>query len=156
HRWATGRLMSSNNSGPQARPDDVCLRRRVQYTPSYVPRKADQDLYDALTRSGFCYVLTARQMGKSSLMVRTTLRLRQKGVAVAGLDLTALGQNLSPEQWYEGLLGFPGQQLDLADELDDFWLDHERMAPLQRWLAALREVVLTLVPGRVMIFVDEI
>jgi hypothetical protein len=38
-------------------------------------------------------------MGKSSLMVRTATRLRQEGLAVAVLDLTAVGHNLSPDQW---------------------------------------------------------
>jgi hypothetical protein len=37
--------------------------------PSYVERQADTDLYEGLSRGEFCYMLTARQMGKSSLMV---------------------------------------------------------------------------------------
>jgi hypothetical protein len=60
--------------------------------PSYVARQADRDLYEGLTRGEYCYVLHARQMGKSSLMVQTTARLRQEGVAVAAFELTALGQ----------------------------------------------------------------
>ena len=44
------------------------------------------------------YVLTSRQMGKSSLMVRTAMRLRQDEVNVVVLDLTALGQNTRSEQ----------------------------------------------------------
>ena len=124
--------------------------------PCYVPRQADHDLYAGLAQGQFCYVLTSRQMGKSSLMVRTAVRLREKKIAVAVLDLTAVGQNLSAEQWYEGLLNLIGQQLNLEDELEAFWLDHERLGPLQRWMRAMREVVLRQNPNRVVIFVDEI
>ena len=64
----------------------------------YVPRQADADLFDGLVAGEFCYVLTSRQMGKSSLMVHTAQRLREKGIAVVVLDLTAIGQNLTAEQ----------------------------------------------------------
>src|SRR5262249_42769017 len=60
--------------------------------PSYVERQADADLYDGLRQGEFCYILTSRQMGKSSLMARTAARLRAEGVAVAVLDLAAIGQ----------------------------------------------------------------
>ena len=124
--------------------------------PSYVRRDADEQLYDGLMAGRFCYVLTPRQMGKSSLMVRTAVRLREEGVAVAVLDLTAIGQNLTTEQWYNGLLNLIGQQLDLEDELEDFWDQQRGLGPLQRWMQAVREVVMARYADRVVIFVDEI
>lgn len=124
--------------------------------PCYVQRRADLQLYEGLTDGKFCYVLTARQMGKSSLMVRTAVRLREEGVAVAVLDLTAIGQNLNAVQWYDGLLGLIGQQLNLEDELEDYWYDNERAGPLQRWTRAITDVVLVRHKGRVVIFIDEI
>jgi hypothetical protein len=141
--------------------------------PSYVERKADQELYDGLLQGEFCYVLTSRQMGKSSLMVRTAQKLRERGCRVVLLDLTAIGVNLTAEQWYDGLIVKIGRQLRLENQLEDFWLDHERIGPAQRLFMGLREVVLPQLdrlpglpagdvpastPGgsRLVIFIDEI
>jgi hypothetical protein len=82
-------------------------------------------------------VLTSRQMGKSSLMIHTAARLREAGIAVVALDLTAIGQNLSVEQWYGGLLRHVGRQLEREDELEDYWLAQEALGPLERWLARI-------------------
>ena len=77
-------------------------------------------------------------------------------MTVARLDLTAVGQNLTAEQWYDGLLVRLGEDLGLVDELEEFWRVNNRLPPLLRWMRALREVVLARCPGRVVIFVDEI
>jgi WD40 repeat protein len=128
--------------------------------PSYVERKADTDLFAHLMDGQFCYVLTSRQVGKSSLMVRTAIRLRDAGRRVAVLDLTKVGMNLSAEQWYDGLLVQLGRELDLEDELDDFWTGTDtavqRMGPMQRWMTALRQVILPSLAGNLVIFLDEI
>jgi WD40 repeat protein len=126
--------------------------------PSYVTRHADDDIVSHLLNGDFCYVLTSRQMGKSSLMVRTADRLRKDGVHVAILDLTRIGQNVTIEQWYDGLLVRLGSDLDLEDELDDFWTSDEqsRVGPMQRFMLALRKIVLPAKAGKIAIFIDEI
>ena len=128
--------------------------------PSYVRRAADMDLLSHLMAGRFCYVLTSRQMGKSSLMVQTARRLRESGARVAVLDLTRIGQNLSPEQWYDGLLIPLGREFNLEDELDDYWNSDDaaiaKLGPMQRWMTAVREVILKAIPNNVVIFVDEI
>jgi hypothetical protein len=122
----------------------------------YLVRQADHDLLRGLLASEFCYVLTARQMGKSSLMVRTTRRLRDQNCAVAVLDLTALGQNLSCEQWYDGLLLRLARQLQLEEPLEVYWKEHERLGPCLRFFNAFRDRVLPTLARRLVVFVDEI
>lgn len=124
--------------------------------PSYVERQADRDLLEGLRRGEFCYVLTSRQMGKSSLMIRTATKLREEGTQVVVLDLTAIGQNLTAEQWYDGMLMRLGRQLNLEEELEVYWAGHKRLGPVQRFFQALRDVVLPRRDGPLVVFVDEI
>jgi hypothetical protein len=124
--------------------------------PSYVERQADRELLGGLLKGEFCYVLTSRQMGKSSLMVRTAQKLRAQGAHVVVLDLTAIGQNLTPEQWYDGLMVRIGRQLRMEDPLDDYWMQHQQLGPVQRFFSALRDLALVQLTGPLVIFVDEI
>lgn len=124
--------------------------------PCYVERVADGALLEALRTGELCYVLTSRQTGKSSLMIRTATRLRAEGVRVVLLDLTLIGQQLSPEQWYRGLLEVLAEQLDLEDELDEFWAEHAHLGNARRWLEAIVQVALPRCAGGLVLFVDEV
>src|SRR5947209_3789812 len=124
---------------------------------SYVERRADKDLLSALLAGEYCYVLNSRQMGKSSLSVRTIGRLSESGVKTAFIDLTRIGaQNVTPEQWYAGLLAETGRALGLRDEFLAHWKEHQGLPPVQRYFSAIREVALPALNSPLVIFVDEI
>jgi hypothetical protein len=89
-------------------------------------------------------------------MVRATNRLREAQISVVALDLTAIGLNVTPEQWYDGLLLRMGRPLRLEDELEEYWEQHQRLGPVQRWFSALRELLLLRRTGQLVIFIDEI
>lgn len=127
-----------------------------QTAPSYVERDADQELFEALRGREYCYVLTSRQMGKSSLMVRTAARLRREGLRVALIDLTAIGQNLTPVQWYRGMLVLASQQLGLEEQVDAAWRALGELGPVQRFVETLRETLLGDGGPPTVIFVDEV
>jgi len=125
--------------------------------PLYIERSADKQLFDLCNRGEFCYVLTSRQMGKSSLMARTAAALQREGITTVQIDLTVIGAHeLTPEQWYYGLLSEVENTCNPKFELFSWWNDRKEL-PLAQRFSHYFEALLTDSPSsRIVIFVDEI
>ena len=125
--------------------------------PSYVTRQADQALQQAALSGGYCHILTARQMGKTSLMIRTVSHLQSQRIRTVIIDLTAMGvSGISASEWYFGLLSRFKRQLNLDLDEIAWWTEHQQLGPVQRFSNFLRQVVLTEVQAPIVVFVDEI
>ncbi|OKH31313.1 hypothetical protein FACHB389_21780, partial [Nostoc calcicola FACHB-389] len=128
--------------------------------PTYVVRSADRHLYKALRHSEFCYILNARQMGKSSLMLRMMHHLQQEGFSCTAIDLTRIGSdNIMPAQWYLGLAVELWQNFDLLDKvnLPIWWNEYKDLSPTQKLSQFIENIVLKQVQSeKIYIFIDEI
>ena len=155
---------SGGNARRDARPDNrpdaslYTVGGTVQANEGglYISRQADGELLQLCEDSTFAYVLTPRQMGKSSLMIRTAEQLIDDGRQAVIVDLTQLGTQLSADEWYSDFLDLVAGQLMLATDVKRWWRENAQSGLTLRLTRFFQEVVLAEVAEPVVVFVDEI
>jgi tetratricopeptide (TPR) repeat protein len=123
--------------------------------PSYVKRPTDDELLYHLMSGEFCYVLTPRQMGKSSLIIRTAQSLQNEGIRSAIVDLTVTGTVESEDQWYKGILTQIQRRLRLNIAPVNWWDQKKDIPNIQKFIEFFEEVLME-IKEPIVVFMDEI
>ena len=129
---------------------------------TYVKRETDDQLYKTLKAGKLCYVLNSRQMGKSSLWVKTKQRLEAEKFVCVAITLSGIGKG-TREEWYGSIVkrllkGFSPHFSSQIKINWRTWSSEHGGTTIDRLKTLVEEVILTLMPSeiKVVIFIDEI
>ncbi len=122
----------------------------------YIKRKADDELLQHCRAGEFAFILSSRQVGKSSLMVRTAQQLERENIHSVIIDLSGIGVKISADEWYLGILNEIANTLELKTNIFTWWSERAGLGPTQRLTNFFRDVLFKEVNEPVVLFFDEI
>ena len=130
---------------------------------TYVHRTSDDELLQELINCKYCYILNARQTGKSSLRIKIVDRLKKCNPKVDSVIIDLNNVAISQMNWRqwcfaitETIAKAESLRIMTTKELDQWWKSFgDDIAPLQRHINFLEEYVLKQLDRRVVIFIDE-
>jgi hypothetical protein len=122
----------------------------------YVPRAADTQLLETCRSGRFSYVLTARQVGKSSLRVATARELAAVNVRCVQIDLSGSKSHNSPDGWYRRLISQIDRQLGLRTNVRDWWETQPELLYSDRFINYFSQIALAQIDTQLVIFIDEV
>jgi Leucine-rich repeat (LRR) protein len=123
----------------------------------YIERPEDAEALRLLIAGEYVNILSSRQMGKSSLMVRIVRELRARGVRIATVDLAAeMGSPADADTFYLSLLRCITRELDVEVALNDWWEKRSSDSVNRRFIDFFHTVILAQILGPVVVCLDEI
>ena len=123
----------------------------------YIEREGDALCQTDIARQGVTITIKApRQLGKSSLLVRTMQCAVAAGKTVALLDFKLLDRDTleSPEAFFRNLCHWITDELALTDKVDRFW--EPRLGRVQRCTKYIKTHVLHAVGDSLVLAMDEV
>ena len=138
---------------------------------TYVKRSIDDELFEFAkkthTDNRVCSILAPRQMGKSSLMVRTAQFLRDEGIICVEINLQGLGGvNSSNVFWYsildeicqkiDKVWGLDSQENHVLVKLKAYWKNQDNSSSGKRFCDFIKEEILAKIDSHLVVFLDEI
>src|SRR4051812_6957313 len=120
----------------------------------YVERRADTQLFDVLRQGNLCHVLAPRQLGKSSLLLRTKDKLLRQGWLCVDLDLQIFATD-SEHQFYAGGMDRLARELGLYWDASKFRQRHLESPLSYLWVSFLIDHLLPARRKNLAIFVDD-
>ncbi len=128
--------------------------------PSYLERKADQDLYQKLKTGCFCYILNSEKSGKSSLKLRIKTRLEQEGVCCGIINLEKIGKVNSEIKFYKNIFYELLKEFQLEHTIDlENWFNKQSFSSpstMNFFTLFVDEILLTEIRQNIVIFFDQI
>lgn len=124
---------------------------------SYIPRRADDLLYEAAIGGRYCHVIAPDRSGKSSLIAATAARLEEQGIRVAILDLNQISTrdaSADAGRWYYNIAYRLLRQLRIRFELQAWWQEKSILGNRQRLLEFYSEIILQNISQPIVVFVD--
>ena len=122
----------------------------------YIKRQADDELLELCKRGEYAYILSARQVGKSSLITNVWQQLKREHIQSVIIDLSSIGTSPTEDQWYQGILYKIWGELSLSVDVFEWWKEHNQIGLAQRFTTFLESVLLKEIADNAIIFFDEI
>jgi hypothetical protein len=122
----------------------------------YIERQADRELLRHCMEGTYAFVLSSRQVGKTSLMNNVADQIERHEIDWVIIDLQEIGSQVTVEQWYQGLLTIIEERFSLGVDVKAWWRERAYLGEAQRFRRFLREELLAKTSRQIVIFIDEI